>query len=91
MTPIEAQDAACLVLKQTGYNLSRKDCYKGPSGVVFVFEIWEGQNFRRVLVGPQFVTVTRRFACRKATYQSYPTADYARFAKYAKAGELHAT
>lgn len=92
MSPSEAQNAACCVLEKVGYKINKtagealvKSLSTSP---IYVFEQWlENYNFRRVIVGPTWITVTMRRGCEKAHYLSYRTAEYAKLKKYATAGE----
>lgn len=92
MSPNEAQNSACCVLERAGYKVNKTAAELAAkalrTGPLFVFEVWlEGQEFRRVLVGPTWVTVTSRHGCGVASYDSYKTEEYARLEKFAKAGE----
>lgn len=86
--PSESQNAACVLLEKAGYKANKtrgeevaKNLKTGP---IYVFEQWfEGHVFRRILVGPLWVTVTRRQGVEPSQYSSYATKLYVDFAKAA--------
>lgn len=82
--PTDDQNDVCVHLEKLGYRLNKtqservaKELAVGP---VYVFEVWKGQDFRRILLGPRWATVTLVVKGRRPVYASYTTREYAKFA-----------